>query len=194
MIKVIRERHETPRFVSEALRIAGGMNRFGEPNFRAVWGANRLDWIGGKWEDRNEAGELVRERIELRRVPKYAVDRWHIERWLAPESYGSPRMWAMQTMEREDGKAIAALGPYPSRGDYELVMTLEGPRGEFLQLTPTVAERIARLVSLSSNFSQAESMAALRRRAAKEESDYDKFAWDVLSDTPQYPGMHVSVA
>ena len=59
MIQVIRETHEPPTCVAEALLRAGGVNRFGEPNFRAVWGGNRLTWIGGKWEDRNERGVLL---------------------------------------------------------------------------------------------------------------------------------------
>ena len=41
-----------------------------------------------------------------------------------------------ETMEIVNGRSVAALGPYPSRGDYEHCFTLEGPRGEFVQLTP----------------------------------------------------------
>ena len=86
--------HRAPPSVARRLEIAGGVNRFGRPNYRAVWGWSRLGWIGGKWEDRGAAGELVRETVALRRVPKYTPhDRWHLERWVAPEAYGSPREW-----------------------------------------------------------------------------------------------------
>jgi len=73
--------------------LAGGCNRYGEANYRAVWGWNRLAWIGGKFEERDPAtGSLLREVVELRQEPKYAaVNRWHIERWVPPEVYGSPR-------------------------------------------------------------------------------------------------------
>jgi hypothetical protein len=118
MIRVLREQHEAPEAVRRRLEIAGGRNRFCEANYRAVWGWSRLAWVGGNWEDRNSAGELVRECVELRRVPKYEPhDRWHIERWLPPEAYGSPRAWYAQTVEREDGVSVPALGPYPDRGD-----------------------------------------------------------------------------
>ena len=125
-----------------ALQRAGGVNRFGEPNYRAVWGWNRLAWIGGKFEEHDPStGSLLREVVELRQEPKYpAVNRWHIERWVPPEVYGSPRAWYAQTIERENGVSIPALGPYPSRGEYEHCFTLEGPSGEFVQLTPTIAE------------------------------------------------------
>src|SRR2546423_752320 len=157
-IRVLRETHDTPEAVAQSLSRAGGLNRFGEPNYRAVWGWNRLAWIGGKFEDRDAHGALLRERVELREEPKYpAVNRWHIEKWLPPEVYGSPRAWYAQTVERENGVSIPALGPYPSRGEYEHCFTLEGPRGEFVQLTPTVAGHIARAIEWSRRFPRSSS-------------------------------------
>src|SRR5262249_34374229 len=70
-IVVVRETHEAPENVARRLELAGGRNRFGEANYRAVWGWSRLAWIGGKFEDRDEHGALIRERIELRKEPKY---------------------------------------------------------------------------------------------------------------------------
>src|SRR5215475_5454480 len=150
MISVLRETHDTPESVARILTLAGGNNRFGEPNYRAIRGWNRLAWIGGKFEDRDDHGALVRERVELRYEPKYPqLNRWHIERWLPPEAYGSPRQWYAQTDEHTGGRSIAALGPYPLRGDYEHCVTLETPRGDFIHLTPTVAEHIARAIECS---------------------------------------------
>ena len=189
MIQVLRETHDTPQAVAHRLARAGGINRFGEPNYRATWGWNRLAWIGGKFEDRDEQGDLLRERIELREEPKYpAVNRWHIERWLPPEAYGSPRQWYAQTIERENGISIPALGPYPSRGDYEHCFTLEGPLGEFLQLTPTVAEHIARAIEFSRGLSRAKTRAHLYDRAQRQEQRYESWAYDVLDDT--VPAFH----
>jgi hypothetical protein len=93
-IRVTRETHDTPAAIAERIARAGGTNRYGEPNFRVVWGGTRLTWIGGRWTDRDAHGNTTREAIELRRVPKYLpVDRWHIERWMPPEFYGSPEEW-----------------------------------------------------------------------------------------------------
>src|ERR1700689_25750 len=116
MIRINRETHETPSNVAEELLLAGGFNSFGEANYRAVWGWSRLDWIGGKWEDRETHGLLVRGVIELRGEPEYLPhDRRHVERCMPPESYGSPEAWHAETLEIENGRSIAALGPYPSR-------------------------------------------------------------------------------
>lgn len=190
MIQVIRETHATPKAVAHRLERAGGINRFGEPNYRAVWGWNRLAWIGGKFEERDPAtGSLLREVVELRQEPKYpAVNRWHIERWVPPEAYGSPRAWYAQTIERENGVSIPALGPYPSRGEYEHCFTLESPSGEFVQLTPTAAEHIARAIEFSRHFPRSLKKRSLDEREQREERAYDAWAYAQLDDA--VPAFH----
>jgi len=174
-----------------ALRLAraGGLNRLGEPNYRAIWGWNRLAWIGGKFEDRDPlTNSLLREVVELRQEPKYpAVNRWHIERWMPPEAYGSPRLWYAQTIERENGLSIPALGPYPTQGEYEHCFTLEGPRGEFVQLTPTVAEHIARAIEWSRRHPRAQRRRSINERESREDHAYESWAYDLLDDaTPAF--------
>jgi hypothetical protein len=184
MIHVVRETHDTPETVAHRLERAGGANRFGEANYRAVWGWNRLAWIGGKFEDRDPAtASLLREVVELRQEPKYpAVNRWHIERWVPPEVYGAPRDWYAQTIERENGVSIPALGPYPSRGEYEHCFTLEGPRGEFIQLTPTIAEHIASAIEWSRKFPRSAKKRRLYDREQREERSYEEWAYGLLDD------------
>ncbi len=156
-IQIIRERHETPEEVARRLETAGGRNRFGEPNYRVIWGWNRLAWIGGKFEDRDAHGDLVREVVELRLEPKYPqVNRWHVERWVPPEVYGLPREWYANTVETANGVSVPALGPYPERGEYEHCFTLQGPKGEFVQLTPTIVEHVARRIEWARRFPQGE--------------------------------------
>ena len=182
MISVIRETHCATAEVARELLLAGGVNRFGEANYRAVWGWSRLDWIGGKWEDRDAASaSLVREVVELRREPKYLPhDRWHIERWMPPESYGSPEMWRAETAEFAGGRTVAALGPYPSRGDYEHCFTVAGPGGEFVQLTPAVARHVASAIEVSRGVGSAKKREALEDRARREDREYDAWAMDAL--------------
>jgi len=190
MVRILREKHETPDAVAYRLLRAGGINRYGEANYRAVWGWNRLAWIGGKFEERDPAtGSLLREVVELRQEPKYpAVDRWHIEKWLSPETYGSPRAWYSQTAEHENGISIPALGPYPSRGEYEHCFTLQGPRGEFLQLTPTIAEHIAKAIEWSRKFPSASARRQLYAREQRADRSYEDWAFDQLDDA--VPAFH----
>lgn len=198
LITIPRESHNTPDAVAYRLELAGGRNTFGEPNYRAIWGWNRLAWIGGKFEEHDPAtGALLRQVVELRQEPKYpAVNRWHIEKWLPPEVYGSPAKWWSQTIEIADGRSIPALGPYPARGEYEHCFTLEGPRGEFIQLTPTIAEHIALAIERSRHHPRGAGKRALYDREQRHDRAYDNWAYDVLDDA--VPAFHkqpfVSVA
>src|SRR5258708_4010143 len=126
MISVLRETHDTPEAVARSLELAGGINRFREPNYRAVWGWNRLAWIGGKFEERDPAtGSLLREVVELRQEPKYpAVNRWHIEKWMPPETYGSPPARWAQTLALQAGGRIPPPRPHPPRREYPPCSTL----------------------------------------------------------------------
>jgi hypothetical protein len=190
VIQVFRETHETPEAVARRLARAGGCSRYGEANYRAVWGWNRLAWIGGKFEERDpQTGSLLREVVELRQEPKYpAVNRWHIERWVPPEVYGSPLEWYAQTVEIADGRSIPALGPYPSRGEYEHCFTLEGPRGEFVQLTGTIGEHIARAIEWSRGVSRSMKKRGLHEQEQRKEQTYEAWAYDLLDDS--VPAFH----
>jgi hypothetical protein len=189
MVEIVRERYEAPESVARRLMVAGGSNRYGEANYRAVWGWNRLAWIGGKFEDRDEDGRLVREVVELRQEPKYAqLNRWHVERWVPPEAYGSPRVWYAQTVEREGGVSVPALGPYPERGEYEHCFTVQTPRGEFVQLTATIAEYVARAIEKSRCAGRSTGRSVLYENEDRRELAYDQWAYDVMDDAA--PAMH----
>ena len=183
MIQVIRETHEAPESVQERVVRAGGWNRFGEPNFRVVWGGARLTWIGGRWTDRDANGNVIRESVELRRAPKYVpYDRWHIERWMPPECYGSPEEWYAQTIEEEDGIRIAALGPYPSRGEYEHCFTLESTSREFIPLSAGACDWITRAVEWARRQPRRGLRRALDRREAGRARDWDRDMDAVLDE------------
>jgi len=189
MIQVTRETHEAPTTICERIARAGGMNRFGEPNFRVVWGGSRLAWIGGRWVDRDAHGNVIREAIELRQEPKYIpAERWHIERWMPPEAYGSPEGWLARTTEIEDGIRIPALGPYPSRGEYEHCFTLEDTRGEFLPLSPAACDWIVRAVAWARRQPRRDSRQAIAAREMRRERSWDRDADDVLDDA--VPAFH----
>ena len=190
MVHILRETHTAPASLQLRLAGAGGLNLYGEPNFRVVWGWSRLTWIGGKWTDTDAHGNVAREIVELREVPKYfPFDRWHIERWMPPETYGSPEQWYAQTIEREDGIAIPALGPYPRRGEYEHCFTLAGPRGEFIPLSPSACESTVLAVEFARARPVREHRAALERRETHRERDWDAHAEAVFSDcSPAFAG------
>lgn len=112
---------EVPLPYKTLLTAYGGLNRFGEPMFRIVWGWNRMVQRGAVWHD-SVRGDIA----EYRWMPKYGEDkgnRWIIETWLPPEAYGSPWRWEREMKDPDSG--LLTDGPYPSRGDYECVCILE---------------------------------------------------------------------
>jgi hypothetical protein len=187
--RVTRETHDTPADIQERAKRAGGSNPYGGANFHIVWGGSRLTWIGGRWTDRDANGNIVREAVEMRRVPKYLpLNRWHIERWMPPESYGSPQQWREQTTEVEDGIRIAALGPYPSRGEYEHCFTLQSASGEFIPLSPAACDWIVRAIEWSRRRPRREHRGAIATREARREHDWDRDADDLMDDAA--PAFH----
>lgn len=181
MIRVTRETHDPPASLCERLIHAGGTNRLGEPNFRVVWGGSRLGWIGGRWVDRDANGNVLREAIELRQVPKYTpTDRWHIERWTPPEDYGSPQEWYARTVEVEDGVRVPALGPYPSRGEYEHCFTLSAANNEFIPLTTTACDWVIRAVEWARRQPKAAGRAAISLRETRREKEWNSRADEIL--------------
>ncbi len=190
MIRVIREAKRTPAELVERVTRAGGLNRFGEPNFRVVWGWSRLAWIGGKWKDTDSEGRLVREAFELREEPKYFPhDRWHLERWLAPEAFGSPEEWYRQTVETENGQQVAALGPYPQRGDWEHCFTIQKPDGGFLGLTTAICDSLVRAIEWSHAQPKAKKREAIYRAEERQRREYESYVDSVLWDEPRFHGQ-----
>jgi hypothetical protein len=181
VIRVIRETHDAPSNIQALMARAGGLNRLDEPNFRLVWGGSRLGWVGGRWSDRDAHGNVTRECVELRQIPKYLpIDRWHVERWMAPEAYGSPENWWAQTTEVEDGIRVPALGPYPSRGEYEHCFTLQTPTGEFIPLTPGVCDGIVRAIEWARKQPPVVSYAALAARESRLARHWDRNVDEIL--------------
>lgn len=189
MIRVTRETHEADASFCASLARAGGVNPFGDPNFRAVWGGSRLGWIGGRWIDRDAHGNVIRERIELRQEPKYIpANRWHIERWMPPGAYGTREEWYTSTIETENGIRIPALGPYPSRGDWEHCFTLEEADGDFMPLSPAVCEWVVRAIEWTRRMPREMTKLAIAQREANHEREWERIADDVLDDA--IPAFH----
>ncbi len=87
---------DTPALYTKTLRLLGGDNPYGEPNFILHWGNNPL---------RRKRGE------PQRLLPGQSLPYWALMMWYPPDEYGSPMMWPPDS------------GPYPTYGRYEAVQT-----------------------------------------------------------------------
>lgn len=153
--------------VQERITKAGGTNRFDEPNFRVVWGRDRIVPIHGFWDDTGT--------VETRFEPKYLPDEcWHLEMWRAPEEYGTPETWKEAGKEVSAGWTVDTAGPFPSRGEYELVFPFTSDmsaNGTPIPLEPSVCEWIINLIRNSRNFTFWQRRQAIAQREEKKKHD-----------------------
>ena len=184
---------EAPKWAVEILHHAGGVNIFGEDCYRLVWGYNRLSWKGGLWEDREYPSmRLLREQFDLRWVPKYIKrDRWHLEVWNPPANYGTPEVWNEQTRIYDPRygatSSLLALGPYPSRGEYESIWVIENQRGGFKQITRPVVEFVAGIVTAHRQATKEYRWARFRKWQEEQEKQREREMDSVLDDALDIP-------
>ena len=122
-------KRDVPAWVEKHITRKGGLNPYGEPCFRVIWGGNRYYTVGGmfnevtQFKDANGDTRTIVTRMPLMKtLLRYRWDRWHLERWRGPEFYGDSEEWYRNTWDEE--AQLHAMGPYPSRGDYEHVFYL----------------------------------------------------------------------
>jgi hypothetical protein len=198
------EHHEPPESVVEQLRLAGGNNRFGEPNFKVCWGFNRIVPIHGEWQEFEQVKATLRDKVtgygesrivtrlkssivETRRVPKYLPGNcWHLEMWRPPEEYGTPESWSKAGEEVIGLQTIDTAGPFPERGEYELCypLTHDGTnRGQPIPLVAEVVESIVRMIIVGrERFTLQQRKAAIEQRLIREENGFVRKTQDRLKD------------
>jgi hypothetical protein len=182
-VQVFRESHATPTWAAAILTQSGGLNLYGEPLFRAVWSNNRLAWCAGRFEDRDNSGHLVREVLAARLMPKYPVEsRWIIEQWLPAEKYGSRDNWWQNTREWGEEGNLPQLGPYPSRGDYELACLLETRVREFVQLEHWIIQDFFWQLKLAKMRSYAENVRRHKAAMAREKQEFKQYSHEYLNE------------
>lgn len=181
-LAVITERNRTvTREVRRYLVSAGGLNPFGTPNYRIVWGWTRGQWVAGCW------------------IPRYSdperhLERFHLERWIHPDFYPSEERWESFAMAEIDGQLVNVLGPYPRHGDYEHLFTFEDPDyvRPSIEICEAAIQRNQRLMARTSGEIQErqEARAADKRHAI--ESKKDDLVHDAQAAFPLRTWMPVS--
>lgn len=181
---------EIPKTLETRLIAVGGLNRFGDANFRVVWGPDRLTWVGGEWaifdENGNETGHVTEER----QVQKYfPADRFYLEKWMPPEHYGFKEAWEANQIETVDGIRIPNLGPYPSRGEYELSMRFER-NGKFAPIdgAESAIVELVQMIKRGEAISRTENWLAIQRANERSDKDWNTYADAVLDDTNTFDG------
>ena len=195
---------DCPEAVQQQLTLAGGTNRFGEPNYRVIWGFNRIVPITGEWQEFEQCVARLTDKvtgiskarkftrlkssgIETRLEPKYLPGNcWHLESWRAPEEYGSPETWGKQGQEVIGCMTVDTSGPFPSRGEYELCypLTEDGTsHGKPIPLVSEVVAEIVRMIVCSRDrFNFQQRRAAIEQRMRREDEGFVSRTADILKE------------
>ena len=110
-----------PAEFQERITRAGGLNRYGEPNFKLVWSRSYTHRAGGVWTHDRYAG--YREVYIANGSPIPPRDGyWILLEWTPPEQYVSETAWFF--LHRDETTGLCSLGPFPHRGRYEIAVKL----------------------------------------------------------------------
>lgn len=129
MTDTVIERREVPPWVERIITSKGGLTPFGKPLYRVIWGANRYHKVGGMFKKvltvtdcDGEQHTIVTQVPELRDMLRYHPFRWHLEKWVPPDFYGTRDEFYRNTWDEE--AQLHTMGDYPSDGEYEHVFYL----------------------------------------------------------------------
>ena len=103
------ERLKCPPEFQDHVNAIGGFNRFGDPNFRIVWGQSEFEVVRGVDAAGKSGAHIVSKHAD--------VPAWFIEIWHPPEFYGTPEFWYALTWDWDAD--APQIGEYPWRGAYE---------------------------------------------------------------------------
>lgn len=169
-----------------------GLNRFGKPEWRIVWGPERLEWRGGNHADHDANGILIRRVAEMRLSPKYGKKpRWVLERWLAPELYGSPERWRRENLDPETN--LLQLGPYPSQGEYEPCFKFEDEKGEVIPVNEDMLHCLVNMVLHTQGMSEKLKKSAMMEAHRRCEQAYKKKVRDLFQEAKEEVDLHVGL-
>jgi hypothetical protein len=137
--------HVVPSGLARWITGYGGKNPYGEPQWRLLVASDRRvkeagvyrDWADGlstaekgglNFQPNPDApgcnysrheNKPIRVVTEMREVRKYPqAEGWVLEKWFPASSYGTQAEWG--SYKAVDG-VTPMLGPYPERGDYEMM-------------------------------------------------------------------------
>ena len=102
------EKLEAPPEYQEHVTAAGGLNRFGDSNFRLVWGQTPVEYVWGTDAQGRKGQHIV--------FKHGGIPAWFMECWKPPECFGTPELWYAMSWDAE--AQVHTLGEFPWRGLY----------------------------------------------------------------------------
>jgi hypothetical protein len=174
---------EAPQWCARVLR-RFGLNPYGQPIFRCIWGPSATKIVGGYWMDSGTS--------EYRVTKRYGDDpKWILERWQPASEIGTPQSWDASTLTYD---GFYGIGPFPAHGRYLHCTTFsvaKGPQG-YVPLEAGLVEMTARAVWMGRTLSKADIAIAERDESLAAERAQDA-NFDALWDEKQLSRQGLSI-
>jgi hypothetical protein len=181
----VQERLHCPAEFQDYLTHIFGVNHFGGPMFRIVWGQTETFQMAAA------DGSGYVEKLIGNGKPV-----WLLQRWMPPEAFGTTELYYRFTADPETG--LALLGEYPDFGRYETMITFESKHYdpatnqlviETIPLDWEIIERAIPLLMQSQELTYWQIRAALEEQERLEEQAIVAEIADRLSDSlPNFYG------
>jgi hypothetical protein len=103
------EKLQVPPEYQTHVTAIGGLNRYGDPNFRLVWGQSETEFVWGIDANGRKGQHVI--------FKHGGIAAWFMEAWKPPECFGTPELW--YTLSWDPETQTHTLGEYPWRGLYQ---------------------------------------------------------------------------
>lgn len=183
------ERLMCPAHFQERLTYVGGVNRYGEPNFRLAWAQTETIRQGGEWEAEGDWFKGYRDILLGDGNPH-----WMLLQWVdAGKSLEMPHVpaecdYAFYHANRCGKTGLQLLGEYPYHGSYKIALNLLAKQFvngqmflEAFPLSTEIVEMMVPIIKASMALTVEAKMRFLKECKEKEEDDRAKAFDDVWS-------------
>jgi hypothetical protein len=114
-------RNVCPPAFQQRIARAGGLNRYGGPNYRLAWSQAETQRAGGVWvHDRYAGYREVYVANGSPFPPRHGY--WILMEWVPPEDFNGEAAYFF--LHRDETTGLCTLGPYPHRGRYQIAVKL----------------------------------------------------------------------
>lgn len=172
-------RRDCPDWFQERLNRVAGLNPFGEPRFKLVWGQS---------ETMRDGGYFIKDGyLGYRDVPAIGGEAcWALMMWEPAHKFGTPYRWYRDNTDEASG--LVTLGQYPFQGRYRIIKKLihrELVNGEWqtTRMEPThfISDIMLPLIMLWNKMPDAEKLDVMNAEMEAEEAEKDRILKDARS-------------
>lgn len=181
------ERLQCPDEYQTRVTEAGGLNKYGEPNFRICWGDTEVYRAGGVWEPLD--GAYYRGYRDLLLVNEAC---WALLQWQPADKWGHPAAYYFCNLD--DTTGLQTLGEYPFHGRYEIVQpfvsrTVKDGRVvvDAMPLSSLLVDMVIPIIRESKEISSLKLRELMRERREKVEKEkVDEIEACIRNATPEW--------